>query len=70
MNAVTIEQVNEVMSRHSDFWPPDSVLSNEDVRQYARYLRFAAKDPGVNYADNMIQSGELDLLVDRAENQP
>jgi hypothetical protein len=67
MTGVTIDQVNEVMRRHNDFWHPESVLSNEDVRQYARYLRFAAADPGVHYADNMVQAAELDLLVDRAE---
>jgi hypothetical protein len=64
---LTIDAVNEIMAKHNDFWHPDSVLSNEDVRQYARYLRFAAQEPDADYDDNMVQAAELDLLVDRAE---
>jgi hypothetical protein len=64
---LTIDAVNEIMQRHNDFWHPDSEFSNEDVRQYARYLRYIAADAGDGYTDNMVQAAELDLLVDKAE---
>lgn len=65
--AVTAAQVNEVMQRHNDFWSPEADIDNEAVRQYARYLRFAAREPGADYDDNMVQAAELDLLIDQIE---
>jgi hypothetical protein len=65
MEELTRDQVNEVMRKHNDDWPPDADFSATDVREYAKYLRYAASDD--HYVDNMVQAAELDLLVDKAE---
>lgn len=59
------EAVDEVMRRHGTTWG-DNDFSATAVREYAKYLRFAADFPGADYIDNMVHSAELDLLVDRS----
>lgn len=69
MPILTRDQVNEVMTRHNDHWPPDTFFGHAEVREYARYLRAAADWPDVNREDNLTQAAALEHLVDHAEQE-